>query len=126
MWGMMKNMTECAISAVMLHGEISKYIDALQGVAQGCTLSPNIFKVHINDMIVEIEAAKHGVTAGEDTVSGLMFADDIMGISETSEGLQKPTQEALEYTRKGRVTANAKKCEVDACNADKVNPVTLK
>ena len=60
---------------------ISKYFDILQGVAQGCTLSPNIFKVYINDMIVAVEAAEHRVTMGEDTVSGLVFADDFVGIS---------------------------------------------
>ena len=47
MWGMMKLMTECARSAVTLDGEISKYVDILQEVAQGCTLSPNLFKIHI-------------------------------------------------------------------------------
>ena len=73
-----KNMTECARSAVLLDGEISKYVDTLQGVAQGCTLSPNLFKVHNNDMIVAVEAAKEGVTVGEDTVSGLKFADDFV------------------------------------------------
>ena len=40
-------------------------------------------------MIVAVEAAKQGVTVREDTVSGLMFADDFVGISETPEGLQK-------------------------------------
>ena len=45
MWSMMEKTTECARSAVMLDGEISKYVDILQGVAQGCTLSPNLFKV---------------------------------------------------------------------------------
>ena len=51
-------MTEYARSAVMLDEEISKYADILQGVAQGCTLSPNLFKVYINDMIIAGEAAK--------------------------------------------------------------------
>ena len=32
-----------------------------------------------------VAAAKQGVTVGEDTLSGLMFADDIVGISETPE-----------------------------------------
>ena len=67
-----KNMTECARSAVLLDGEISKYVDTLQGVAQGCTLSPNLFKVHNNDMIVAVEAAKEGVTVGEDKVLSLI------------------------------------------------------
>ena len=73
---------ECARSAVMLDGEILKYADVLQGVAQGCTLSPNLLcRVHINDMRVGVEAAKQGATMGEDSVSGLMFADDFVGIS---------------------------------------------
>ena len=62
----------------------------------------------------------------EDTVSGLMFADDFVGTSETPEGLQKQIEKALEYTRKWRVTANVKKCAVVVCNADDVNPVNFK
>ena len=126
MWRMMKNMTECARSAVMLDGENSKYVDISQGVAQGCTLSPNLFKVYINDMIVAVESAKQGVTMGEDTVSGLVFADDFVGISEKPEGREKQTEKALECTRKWRVTAMVKKCAVVVCNEDSVNPVTFK
>ena len=75
-------------------------------------MSPNLFKVHINDIIlvVAVAAAKQGVMTGKDMVSGLMFADDFVGISETPEGLQKQIQKALEYARKWRVTANVKKC----------------
>ena len=54
----MKNMTECARSAVMLDGEISKNVDISQGVAQGCTLSPNLVNAYINDMIVAVEVAQ--------------------------------------------------------------------
>ena len=50
---------------------------------------------HDDDMIVAVEAAKQGVTVGEDTVSGLMFADDFAGISETPEGLQKQIEKTL-------------------------------
>ena len=63
-------------------------------------------------MIVAVEAAKQGVTVGVDTVSGMMFADDFVGISETPEGLQKQIEKALEYTRKWRVTANVKRCSL--------------
>ena len=63
---------------------------------------------------------------GEDTVSGLMFADDFLGISETPELLQKQIEKALEYTRKWRVTANLNKCAVVICNEGKVNRVNFK
>ena len=134
MWRMMKNMAECARSAVILDGEISKYVVLLQGVAQGCTLSPNIFNIYIiyiyiyiyiyiKDLAVAVEAPKQGATVGEDRLSGLMFADYFVGISDTPEGLQKQLEGALEYTRKWRVTANAKECADGACKEDQVNPV---
>ena len=56
--------------------------------------------IYINVMIVAAGAAKQGVRMGEDTVSGLMFADDFVEILGTPEGLQKQMEEALEYTRK--------------------------
>ena len=59
-----EKMTECAKSAMMLDGEISKYFDILQGVAQGCTLSPTLFKVFTNDLILAIESAQQGVKVG--------------------------------------------------------------
>ena len=68
--------------------------DSLQGAAQGCTLSPNLFKVY-NDMIVAVEPAKQGVKMGEDTVSGLIFAGDFVGISETPKGLQKHRESTI-------------------------------
>ena len=48
MWRILEKMTECARSAVMLDG---KMLDILQGVAQGCTVSPDLFKEYINDVI---------------------------------------------------------------------------
>ena len=101
------------------------YVDILQGVAQGYTLSPNIFNICINDLIlivlIAVEAANQEVTVGEDTVSGLVFADDLMGMSETPEGLQKQIEKALEYTRKWGVTSNVKTCAVVVCNEDEAN-----
>ena len=90
----------------MLDEEISEYVDILQGVAQGCTLSPDIFKTYqayINDLVVAAEAAKQGVTVGEDTVPGSMFADDLVGISETPRALRKRTEKALECTTRSEV-----------------------
>ena len=61
--------------------------------------SSNLFKVYINGM-------SGGVTVGEDKVSGSMFADDFVGISETPERLLEQIGKELEYTGKWRVTAN--------------------
>ena len=101
MWRIMKKMTERARSAVTRDGEMSKYVDILQGVEQGYILSPNLFKVYIYDMVVAVEAANQGVTTGEDSVSGLTFANDYVRISETHEVLQKQIEKALDTLRNG-------------------------
>ena len=49
--------------------------------------------MYIDDLMIADEAAKQGVTVGEDTVSGLMSADNFVGISETPEGMQKQLQQ---------------------------------
>ena len=49
------------------------------------TITQSIQGIYIDDIIVAVEAAKQGVTMGEDTVSGLMFADGFVGVSETPE-----------------------------------------
>ena len=77
-------------------------------------------------MIVAVEAAKQGVTVGEDTASGLMFEGDFVGMSKTPVGLHKQIEKALEHTKKWRVKANVKKCAVVVCNENKVNSVTFK
>ena len=57
-------------------------------------------------------------------MSELMFADDIVGASETPEGLQNQIGKALEYTRKWRDGERKKVRSIVVCNEDKVNPVT--
>lgn len=86
----MKNMTECARSAVMVAGETSIYwcVDFVQDVARGCTSLPNLFKLYLRAMIETFEAAKQGVTEGERTLLALMFAHDFLGPSESPEILQ--------------------------------------
>ena len=56
------------------------------------------------------KAAKQGVKVGEDAVSGLMFADDFVGIAETPR--------IAEANRKWRVTANVNKSTILVCNED--------
>ena len=42
---------------MLLEGEKSEAFSLEQGVAQGCSLSPILFTVFINDLLVEVEEA---------------------------------------------------------------------
>ena len=56
MWRVIK---EC-MSAVLLEGEKSEVFNVEQGVAQGCSLSPILFCVFINGLLVVVEQAGLG------------------------------------------------------------------
>ena len=54
-------MYEVSRSAVLLEGEKSTTFTLEQGVAQGCSLSPILFSVFIDDLLREVEKADLGI-----------------------------------------------------------------
>ena len=55
MWHVLKKMYESSKSAVLLEGEKSDTFTIEQGVAQGCSLSPILFSVFVNDLLKEVQ-----------------------------------------------------------------------
>ena len=51
MWRVIKNMYDIIQSAVSLEGEVSEQFNIGQGVAQGCSLSPILFSIFINQLL---------------------------------------------------------------------------
>ena len=89
-WRVIKQMYEFSRSAVFLEGEKSDTFSLEQGVAQGCSLSPILFSVFINDLLIEVEKAGLGVQLNNGkSIGGLLFVDDFVGMSDSSENLQK-------------------------------------
>ena len=84
MWRVVKGMYEVSRSAVLLDGEKSTMFSVEQGVAQGCSLSPILFSVFMK----EVEEAGVGVQLWNDrSMTGMLFADDIVGVSDSMENL---------------------------------------
>ena len=88
MWRVIKKMYESSKSAVLLEGEKSDTFTIEQGVVQGCSLSPILFSVFVNDLLKEVEQTGLGIqlSSGK-TVGGMLFADDFVGISDSKESL---------------------------------------
>ena len=59
-------------------------------MVQGCSLSPMLFSVFINDLLKEVKQTGLGIQLNSGkTVGGMLFADDFVGISDSKESLQK-------------------------------------
>ena len=71
-----------------LNGKSFEFFQMKQGVAQGCTLSPMLFWIYINGLLCEIEKCLElGVKFSENTLSGLLFVEDFVGVGETGSAL---------------------------------------
>ena len=82
-------------------------------MAQGCTLSPTLFLIYINGLLNEIEKCPElGAEFSENEMSGLLFADDFVGIAETGQALQSLIDVVHNYSKRWRFEANVKKCAV--------------
>ena len=84
-----------------------------QGVAQGCSLSPILFSVFINDLLKDVEQAELGIQLSSGKrVGGMLFADDFAGVSDSRESLQKLIDVVHGYCNKWRLKANGSQSAV--------------
>ena len=82
---MYKNL-ECS---VRINGRLTDWFSQTAGVRQGDTLAPTLFAIFINDLVPEINNLGKGIQLTPDLmVSILLYADDIILISDTPDGLQ--------------------------------------
>lgn len=82
------------------------------GVRQGDVLSPKIFNLFINDLPDILSSCENHVNVNERRIDCLMYADDIVLFSDTSEGLQQRLDKLSLFCSKWCLTVNLKKTQV--------------
>ena len=80
------------------------------GLKQGCNLSPILFNIFINDLVDMIGYDNmDSPFLGPKQVSCLLYADDLILISESKEGLQKSIDKLSQFTKEWFLEVNIKK-----------------
>ena len=72
-----------------VNGVTTRPVYLQRGLRQGCSLSPMLFALYIMDIGEDIMCSQEGIMIGDTMISGLLFADDIVLISRTPEGLKE-------------------------------------
>ena len=81
-----------------------------QGVRQGCTLSPLLFSIYAEAMMLEaMEGIEEGVRVGGTLVKDVIFADDQGMVAGTGQGLQIVMDGLTETAKKYDMKINVKK-----------------
>ena len=107
-----ENMYSSVFYCVKLNGCISEKIPSNVGVKQGCVLSPLLFNLYLHDLPSIFDPTCDPVSLYDIKLSCLMFADDLVILSESAKGLQNALDKLYEYCSKWGLTVNTDKTKV--------------
>ena len=96
----------------------SPKVQLLRGVRQGCPMSPVLFDIFINDIFRHCADLGVSVPGLDHKVPGLMFADDIVLLSSTSDGLTSMLNTAQDWANKWEMRFGVSKCGITVFNHD--------
>ena len=82
---------------VRLNGVDTEWFKVMNGLKQGCMLSPLLFNLFINNLVETINSLGLGVDIGQEKVSVLLYADDLVLVAETEADLQTFPPRFLEW-----------------------------
>ncbi len=118
-----KSLYNNVMCSVRLKGFLSEWFDVNVGLKQGCLISPGLFNLYINDLAFKIKELNKGITLNNENVSLLMYADDIVLISENERDLQLMLDTLEEWCQTWDVVINEQKSKIMHFR-NKCTPVT--
>ena len=95
-----------------LNGSLTPPLKTYRGVRQGCTLSPRVFNYFINDIPKIFDNFCEPVKLGSEKLNCLMYADDLVILSESENGLQECLNRLQKYTLEWHLSINMKKTKI--------------
>jgi len=90
-------------------GVVSDYLSAVNGVKQGGLLSPVLYCVYIDDLLLALSKSGVGCYIGSNFVGALAYADDIVLIAPTATAMRKLLSICGEYAIEYCISFNASK-----------------
>ena len=94
--------------SVKLEDGTKPFSNWLIGVRQGCNLSPTLFNIFINDVPNLFDDSCDPVKLGNTNLNCLLYADDLVLLSESQKGLQSCLTKLERYTNRWKLNINTK------------------
>lgn len=104
-----ESMYSGCLSAIKIKNKFSTFFNLERGVKQGDSLSPTLFNCFINDLHVIFDSSCYPLVLEKSNVASLSFADDLVILSSTQEGLTNSLNKLDKYCFDWQLTVNTKK-----------------
>ena len=86
------------------------------GLRQGCTLSPLLFMIVMEELTQRIKKTGVGIRIGKEILNILLFADDVVLLTESWEDMQKLLEEVGKFSEDMEMKFGIDKCKVMMIN----------
>ncbi len=97
---------------IKLPNGLTETISSSTGVKQGCVLSPTLFNLFLSDLPDIFDSTCDPAILHDIPISCLMFADDLVLISQTAAGLQNSINKLGDYCEKWSLHVNLDKTKI--------------
>ena len=114
----LKSMFSKAKSCAKWNGSLSEAFENLNGVLQGEVTSPSLFNIFLEDLIIYLDMT-YGVKMCNTTIAYLLFADDLVLISDTPSDLQKLVDGLYQFCQKWHMIVNLTNTKISIFNMNK-------
>ena len=114
MYWAIKSLLKNSQSCIRLNNSLcTNWFNVTSGVRQGDSLSPFLFSLFINDLATELKTLDCGVSLNENNkISILLYADDIVIMSESEGDLQKMLDNLSVWCNKWSLNVNLSKSNI--------------
>ena len=111
-WQILRKWYQSTTRTVLWDGKQSHPFNIKQGVKQGAVLSPLLYSLFVNDLLVELEQSGLCVRMGNIFCGAPMCADDLTLIASSPEDLQSMISFVAQYATKWRYRLNPQKSKL--------------
>ena len=98
--------------SVRVNNTLTDWFNVSMGLKQGCILSPQLFNAFLNGLTQCINELHCGVEYGDNSISMLLYADDIILIANDEHKFQRMLDVLDEYCKTWRLTINPNKSKI--------------
>ena len=99
-------------AVVRWKSSVSNKFKITKGMRQGSVLSPALFNIYLNDLMVNLMNVNAGIRVFNQKINSCAYADDVNLMASTCTGLQCLINECVEYSKMWRFRFGIKKTNI--------------